>query len=131
MTQKNYSQEIFNLQNEIRSAITEMVSQCENKRINIPYYYDVDDYDEDLIDELINDGYNINEGNPYDNTQISLYNWFDIPIEDNIIACKINDNGRVDLIAPENVYSLTDIANLYQLADLHTTLKEIINKTNN
>lgn len=125
MTQKDYSQEIFNLQNEMRSEITEMVSQCENKRVNIPYYYDVDDCDEDLIDELINDGYNIIEGDPYNNTQITLY-WLDTPINDTIIACKINDRGCVDLISLENVHSLTDVENLYQLADLHATLKQVL-----
>lgn len=127
MTQKNYTQEIFDLQNEIRSAITELISQCENKRINIPYYYDVDDCDKDLIDELISDGYNVNEGDPYNNFEVTLYNWFDTPIEDIIIACKINQYGNVDLITPENLYSLNDITNLYHLADLHTKLIEVLN----
>lgn len=133
MKQKTFTQRIFDLQNEIRSAITELVK--EHQCIKIPYYYDFDEnYDcdiEDEINEYKEQGFNIQEGDTCNNFSLTLFDFFDMPHDDEIIGCRLNKRDEVEVLSITNSYALTDIANLYHLADLYDVLVACANNSQN
>lgn len=131
MEVKSFTQRLFDIQNEIRSAITDLVK--EHQCIKIPFYYDFDEnYDSDVeeeIKEYKEMGFNIQEGNTSDNTTLQLYDFFDMPHEDEIIGCRLNKRDEVEILSISNTYTLTDIANPYHLADLYDILVNCTNET--
>lgn len=133
MEVKSFNQRLFDIQNEIRSAITDLVKkhQC----IKIPFYYDFgENYDSDIeeeIKEYKEMGFNIQEGDTSDNTTLQLYDFFDMPHDDEIIGCRLNKRGEVEILSITNIYALTDIANLYHLADLYDILVNFANDSQN
>ena len=133
MEVKSFTQSVFDLQNEIRLAITELVK--ERQCIKIPFYYDFDEnYDSDAeesIKEYKEMGFNIQEGDTYDNTTLQLYDFFHNLNDDDIIGCRLNKRGEVEILSITNTYALTDIANLCDLAELYDVVVKCVNDSQN
>lgn len=133
MEVKSFTQRVFDLQNEIRSAITELVK--EHQCIKIPFYYDFDencnsDTEED-IKEYKEMGFNIQEGDTYENVTLQLYDFFHNLNDDDVIGCRLNKRGEVEILSITDTYTLTDIANLCDLAELYDVLVKCANDSQN
>lgn len=130
MEKQNFSHRIYELQNEIKNAITKLVSeyQC----IKIPYYYDFGaNYDCDYEEEIKaykEQGFDIQEGDISNNFTMYLYDFFGTFHYDEIIGCRLNKKNQVEILSISNKYSLSDIANICHLSDLYEMLCENVKK---
>lgn len=119
---KNYHNKLEELRNEIINDIKDIINN-KGKQINIPFYYDEDDYDAD-IDTLIEDDYDVCVGSEYDNINVVLCNYCGFLHNVTIIALKLNNNGKIDIISKnQNIYPISDVYNTIDLIKIYDAIK--------
>ena len=101
---ENFDKKLYQLENEIINAIKNVIYFKGNKNntpyeeLLIPYYYDEDNITNE-IEELIEEGYNVKEGNEYDNLTIDIVNYSGYKLNVSVVALMINTYDEVELIA--------------------------------
>ena len=122
---ENFDKKLYQLENEIINAIKNVIYFKGNKNntpyeeLLIPYYYDEDNITNE-IEELIEEGYNVKEGNEYDNLTIDIVNYCGYKLNVSVVALMINTYDEVELItADRESYRISDIVNTRQLINLY------------
>ena len=122
---ENFDKKLYHLENEIINAIKNVIYFKGNKNdtpyeeLLIPYYYDEDNITNE-IEELIEEGYNVKEGNEYDNLTIDIVNYSGYKLNVSVVALMINTDDEVELItADRESYRISDIVNTRQLINLY------------
>lgn len=120
MSSNNYYKRISKLRNEIEKSIREIVLS-NNNNIFIPFYYDEDEFDND-IETLIEDGYNVIIGDePNLCIQITTYSGECKYID--VVAVAFN-YGEVEIISKEsNFYHISQVNRLVDLAEIYERIK--------
>ena len=116
---KNYSEKLWQLRQEVIADIKDILLSNGNK-VNIPFFYDEDDIDDD-IETLIEDEYNVQVGNNSDNLLVYTENYCDYRSYIYVVAIHLEKDGSIvivtkqsDIVYIEDVKDLHDIINLYE-----------------
>lgn len=127
MSKANYLEQIFWLKVNIKHDIMDIVNTMGGE-IKIPYYYDEDFIDDD-IETLIEDGYDVRVGSPYDNLRVKVTcedMYEDIEKDIEVVAVQIC-NDKLEIISSRSdVYSIAQINDIQILALIYETLHKII-----
>jgi hypothetical protein len=122
MEKKNFSEKVWELRNEIIYNIMWKVN-ANGGEIKIPYYYDEDDYNDD-IENLIDDEYEVFVGKTYDNLSVTIQNYCGYRINADIIALDIK-NDRLNVItSKQEVYYATDVYDINDLVNIYEKIME-------
>lgn len=127
MSKVNYLEQIFLLKDSIKQDIMDIVNVMGGE-IKIPYYYDEDFIDDD-IETLIEDGYDVRVGSPYDNLRVrvtceDMYEDIERHIE--VVAFQVY-NDKLEIISScSNVYSIAQINDVQILALIYETIYKLI-----
>lgn len=118
MEKKNYHNKVWELRAEIIYDIMWKVI-ANNKVIKVPYYYDEDDYNDD-IENLIDDEYEVFVGKPYNNLSVKIQNYCGYLIDADIVALEVKDDrlilitSKLDIYYASDVYNINDLVNIYE-----------------
>lgn len=123
----NYAEKLWVMRGEIHADVRELV-KAQGGQINVPYFYDEDDMDDD-IETLIEDGYNVQVGSPYANLRVGLMNYCGYRIETEIVALTINKYNNVEIVTSKSeIYQFTDIENIQVMAMVYKELIKLCEK---
>lgn len=126
MEKKDYQEKLWKLRSEIIYDIMWLVNS-NNGEIKIPYYYDEDDYN-DEIESLIDDEYEVFVGKTYNNLSVTLINHCGYLIDANIVALEIK-NERLNIItSKQDVYYISDVHNISDLIMIYDKVYELLKK---
>lgn len=127
MSKVNYLEQIFLLKDSIKQDIMDIVNVMGGE-IKIPYYYDEDFIDDD-VETLIEDGYDVRVGSPYDNLRVRVTcedMYEDIERDIEVVAFQIC-NDKLEIISSRSdVYSIAQINDVQILALSYETLYNLI-----
>lgn len=119
---KNYRQQVWDLRKEIEQSIEEIVRNNDN-HINIPFYYDEDEIDDD-IETLIEDEYDVRAENGV-NLYVEVINYCGYIQQIYIVAVCCNSRGEVELVSKDsNIHYLTDVARMEDLVEIYERISE-------
>lgn len=120
--EKNYRQQVWDLRKEIENSIANIVSNKGNN-INIPFYYDEDEIDDD-IETLIEDEYDVRAENGV-NLYVEVINHCGYIQQIYIVAVCCNSRGEVELVSKDsNIHYLTDVARMEDLVEIYEKISE-------
>ena len=114
----NFRQRLRDLETEVKCAIEELVS--EHKEIKIPYEYE--ELNDD-VQQLIDDGFIVEEGDAGNNFIMELGNLFGDPLEVAIVGAKSVKNGTYIISDLQETYALNDVGDLRHLINLYEVLE--------
>ena len=119
--EKNYRQRVWDLRKEIEQSIEEIV--CNKNQINIPFYYDEDEIDDD-IETLIEDEYDVRAENGV-NLYVEITNHCGYIQQIYIVAVCRNSRGEVELVSKDsNIHYLTDVARMEDLVEIYERISD-------
>lgn len=120
--EKNYRQQVWDLRKEIEQSIEEIVRNNDN-HINIPFYYDEDEIDDD-IETLIEDEYDVRAENGV-NLYVEATNYCGYIQQIYVVAVCCNNRGEVELVSKDsNIHYLTDVARMEDLVEIYERISE-------
>ena len=120
--EKNYRQQVWDLRKEIEQSIEEIVRNNDN-HINIPFYYDEDEIDDD-IETLIEDEYDVRAENGV-NLYVEVINYCGYIQQIYIVAVCCNSRGEVELVSKDsNIHYLTDVARMEDLVEIYERIAD-------
>ena len=127
MSKVNYLEQIFWLKVNIKHDIMDIVNVMGGE-IKIPYYYDEDFIDDD-VETLIEDGYDVRVGSPYDNLRVRVTcedMYEDIERDIEVVAFQVC-NDKLEIISSRSdVYSIAQINDVQILALIYETIYKLI-----
>jgi hypothetical protein len=121
MEKTNFSEKVWNLKQEIIYAIKHIVFASDGKQVNIPFYYDEDEYNED-VEQLIEDEYEVFTGKPYNNLNIVLENYCGYNINADIVSLYIKDNELYVVTSKCDSYRIFDVTNITDLVKIYDAI---------
>lgn len=117
----NYRKEIWDLSKRIREDIYAIVL-LNDSHINIPFYYDEDDMDDD-IQYLIDEKYDVRAGSGC-NLKVGAINYYGHINDIEVVAIQIY-KGAVELVDKSSrTHSLSDVINLTDLAEIYERIAQ-------
>ena len=120
--EKNYRQQVWDLRKEIEDSIANIVSNKGNN-INIPFYYDEDEIDDD-IKTLIEDGYDVRAENGV-NLYIEVINHCGYIQQIDVVAVCRNSRGEVELVSKDsNIHYIADVSRIWDLIEIYDRINE-------
>lgn len=117
----NFRKRLRDLVTELKGAIEELV--LEHKVIKIPYEYE--ELDEN-VQQLIDDGFVVEEGDPNNNFILPLENFVGEPLDTVIVGVSCGMNGVYIITDMEESFDLIHIDNVHCLINLHEVLECVI-----
>lgn len=119
---KNYRQQVWDLRKEIEQSIEEIVRNNDN-HINIPFYYDEDEIDDD-IKTLIEDEYDVRAENGV-NLYVEVINYCGYIQQIEVVAISINRRGEVGLVSKSsNTHYISDVARMEDLVEIYERITD-------
>lgn len=119
---KNYRQQVWDLRKEIEQSIEEIVRNNGN-HINIPFYYDEDEIDDD-IETLIEDEYDVRAENGV-NLYIEVINHCGYNQQIEVVAVCRNSRGEVELVSKNsNIHYISDVSRMEDLVEIYERISE-------
>lgn len=120
--EKNYRQQVWDLRKEIENSIANIVSNNDNQ-INIPFFYDEDDIDDD-IETLIEDGYDVRAENGV-NLYVEVINHCGYIQQIDVVAVCRDSRGEVELVSKDsNIHYIADISRMEDLVEIYERISE-------
>lgn len=123
MKKTNFGEKVWSLKQEIIYAIKHIVFSKENNELKIPYYYDEDEYNED-VEQLIDDEYEVFVGKPYCNLNVKLENYCGYNINADIVSLYIKDNELYVVTNKCDSYRIFDVADINDLVRIYDKITE-------
>ena len=114
----NYSNKVWELKQEIIRAIMWKVTDNKNCLLKVPYYYDEDEYDDD-IEVLIDDEYEVFVGKSYDNLSITIENYCGYLIDVDIVALQVKDDRLIIITSKQDIYYASEVHNIDDLVKIY------------
>ena len=120
--EKNYRQQVWDLRKEIEQSIEEIVRNNDN-HINIPFYYDEDEIDDD-IETLIEDEYDVRAENGV-NLYVEVINHCGYIQQIEVVAVCRNSRGEVELVSKNsNIHYIDDVSRMEDLVEIYERISE-------
>lgn len=120
--EKNYRQQVWDLRKQIEQSIEEIVINNDNQ-INIPFFYDEDEIDDD-IETLIEDEYDVRAENGV-NLYVEVNNHCGYIQQIYIVAVCCNCRGEVELVSKDsNIHYLTDVSRMEDLVEIYERIAD-------
>lgn len=123
MKKTNFGEKVWSLKQEIIYAIKHIVFASENNELKIPYYYEEDEYDED-VEQLIDDEYEVFVGKPYNNLNVNLENYCGYNIKADIVSLYIKENELYVVTNKCDSYRIFDVADINDLVKIYDKITE-------
>lgn len=119
---KNYRQQVWDLRKEIEQSIEEIVRNKGN-HINIPFFYDEDEIDDD-IETLIEDEYDVRAENGV-NLYIEVVNHCGYIQQIDVVAVCCNGRGEIELVSKDsNIHYIGDVSRMEDLVEIYERISE-------
>ena len=123
MEKKNYQEKVWSLRAEIIYDIMWKVI-ANNKVIKVPYYYEEDDYNDD-VESLIDDEYEVFVGKPYNNLSVTIQNYCGYLIDADIVALEVKDDRLNIITSKQETYYGIDVYNINDLVKIYDAVMEL------
>lgn len=120
---KTFGEIINETKDNLIKAITNVVKD-NNNLIYIPYYFDEDEWDDNL-QELSDDGYNLKTGNSGENLNLEIEIFWGIKENRQIVAIAFQENKCYIIDNEQKTYYLTDIIGIENLNKLYEKIISI------
>lgn len=128
MEKKDFGKAIRDLNEEMLNEIRQIVKEAEGT-INIPYYYDDYSYNEDIVNELTEDEYDVREGDSQDNLQVALIGDWDMREDVVVVAVSLgnhyNKNAVLLINEEQNSYEIDCNDNSFMINEVLEALRKI------
>lgn len=123
----DYQKRIYDIRKEIENEIINLIKSNKDNFVKIPYYCE-EDYIDDEVEQLIEDGYNVIKEDGF-NLNVQTINHCGYIQYIDVVALSINKFGDVEIIDKEqNIHILSDVSNLNELSNIYDILYDVINE---
>jgi hypothetical protein len=123
----DYQKRIYDIRKEIENEIINLIKTNKDNFVKIPYYCE-EDYIDDDVEQLIEDGYNVIKEDGF-NLNVQTFNYCGYVQYIDVVAISINKFDVVEIIDKEqNIHILSDVSNLNELSNIYDILYDVINE---
>ena len=123
----DYQKVIYEIRKEIENEIINLIKTNKDNFVKIPYYCE-EDYIDDDVEQLIEDGYNVIKEDGF-NLNVQTINYCGYIQYIDVVAISINKFDVVEIIDKEqNTHILSDVSNLNELSNIYDILYDVINE---